>query len=87
MELRGKIKKVLWTYYSSRKTHPNDNEAINEILALIKPQWISVEDRLPKEMERIITHHKRGAIRLHRWVNIDKEDFTHWMPLPQPPKE
>ena len=48
-------------------------------------EWISVKDRLPEAMQRVLTYHKRGAIRLHRWIMADKEDFTHWMPLPEPP--
>lgn len=63
-----------------------------------KPQWISVEDKLPpmrdeEEMSDIIlTHTKGGVIYINRydyrgktWGNPLAFNVTHWMPLPQPP--
>lgn len=68
-----------------------------------REQWISVEDRLPEEsgyyltlltMERYMVLH---FSKKHRKFNcydtlelsdlIPIEEVTHWMPLPEPPKE
>lgn len=64
------------------------------------PQWISVEDELPKKFERVLVY--IGIDRLFDiaylenvinkqtwWMNNRREIFhvTHWMPLPAPPKK
>ena len=67
-----------------------------------QPGWISCAERLP-EYDREVLVYDRGMIRvycLHRskylrndvWEDEQGsyqafEDVTHWMPLPQPPKE
>ena len=64
-------------------------------------QWISVEDRLPKVHQVVIAHtvyNRYEFLKLTRrerptfissrgceWW--DAMDVTHWMPLPEPPKE
>ncbi len=57
-------------------------------------EWISVEDRLPtiedaNETESILAIHKDEKY-VGRWLwDIVAEyptEFTHWMPLPEPPK-
>ncbi len=59
-----------------------------------KGEWISVEDRLPtiedaNETESILAIHKDEKY-VGRWLwDIVAEyptEFTHWMPLPEPPK-
>ena len=76
-------------------------------------EWISVDDRLPKETERYLAVKKRIApdylggnrtdiiilrffvdkgfrmpIHIPDWINEEiNEEVTHWMPLPEPPKE
>lgn len=63
-------------------------------------QWISVKDRLPQKNDKYLTwngydtqfHYFEDGYFLMsiglviRYVN-DEIPFTHWMPLPQPPKE
>ena len=60
-------------------------------------EWISVQDRLPKNHTQVLcyfkyepegpdiicenTYHKSG-----KWLS-DGDKVTHWMPLPEPPKE
>ncbi len=59
--------------------------------------WISVWDRLPAEGERVLVACEDGIVRLNR---IEYGKFptimngqhmfvktTHWMPLPEPPKD
>lgn len=71
--------------------------AIEELLAAV-PHWISVEERLPDVAEKVLTYNgdfvsenwlctvasKVGRVKV--WAY--SEGFvTHWMPLPEPPKE
>ena len=63
-------------------------EAADAIEELQKPKWISVEERLPKEDEAVLTwgKHKTHLLDwLHdgRWCCFG--EVTHWMPLPEPP--
>ena len=54
-------------------------------------QWIPVTERLPKEQETVLTWGEQDIILLN-WRHDNKwcdclGDVTHWMPLPEPPKE
>lgn len=56
-------------------------------------EWVSVEDRLPEEKQRVIVRCERvgtsvGWILWGRWmtdIGPHAGDVTHWMPLPAPP--
>ena len=69
------------TYESSTLTPPNE--------------WVSVEERLPKEKQRVIVRCERvgtsvGWILWGNWmadIGPDAGKVTHWMPLPKSPKE
>lgn len=54
------------------------------------PRWIPVTERLPREQETVLTWGKQGVILLD-WRHDNKwccfGDVTHWLPLPEPPKE
>ena len=67
-----------------------------------QPKWISVKERLPKFNQRVLAVCKYGAnIRILYFKHSISDDvaygtltfrdyacdFTHWMPLPKPPKE
>ena len=67
------------------------NDAVDKM-----PKWISVKERLPENDDDvlIITEFgiSMGCYVIHRdfWVyytNPDSNIVTHWMPLPEPPKE
>lgn len=55
------------------------------------PSWVSVEDRLPEDYERVLWIDKiDGNINLSYFVfsQSSHENVTHWQPLPQnPPTE
>lgn len=69
------------------------NDAVDEM-----PRWISVEERLPEEKEDVaaIVRYNENvweygiAFRMDgSWrMNVAGQvEVTHWMPLPEPPKE
>ena len=78
-----------------------ENEAADAIVVLSKmektTQWIPVTERLP--YESVFVHGKGGELVVaqyshkHKWWEDDEGYYcdtnyvTHWMPLPEPPKE
>jgi hypothetical protein len=56
--------------------------------------WISVKDRLPDTYKPVITYDKYSGVK-ENWLLKEKPcvnwsqgfHVTHWMPLPEPPKE
>ena len=72
--------------------------ASNEVIAKSKPCWIPVTERLPEPNTRVIgfmAWKSMTAIEYQhgKWYSIDHLEplpdaaVTHWMPLPEPPKE
>ena len=55
------------------------------------PKWIPVSERLPKKFELVLVYPKVVTMRTDfikdngKWFN--SPCVTHWMPLPEPPKE
>ena len=62
-------------------------------------EWISVEDRLPENIANrvlVVCERSNGVFYAHYekpfWINLETDKpfistVTHWMPLPEPPKE
>lgn len=57
-------------------------------------EWISVKDRLPEEERHVLVWVKDGYSLIDWTFNGQwqvnpymRNDITHWMPLPEPPKE
>ena len=77
------------------------DEAYNRALLLLAGaptltppnEWVSVEERLPEEKQRVIVRCERigtsvGWILWGEWktdIGPDAGEVTHWMPLPAPP--
>ena len=64
------------------------------------PRWISVEERLPEPKEDVALYIRCGDVSFIRtgWRmgngqficpndSLSGYEVTHWMPIPQPPKE
>ena len=59
------------------------------------PKWISVKERLPRYGERVLVTNDGSVWEAylsisHKWVRQEfvwAAKVTHWMPLPEPPKE
>ena len=71
-------------------------KAVQNMPTLTPPnEWVSVEERLPEEKQRVIVRCERvgtsvGWILWGRWmtdIGPHAGDVTHWMPLPKSPKE
>lgn len=67
-------------------------EAADAIEELNKPRWIPVTERLPEEdgFTLIFTAHGHAGVCYFTngwWGGYGMDGITHWMPLPEPPKE
>lgn len=59
-----------------------------------RPRWISVKERMPEDGKNVLAYEGGGFYFLDwccdgKWV-VASESIavvTHWMPLPEPPKE
>lgn len=79
------------------------NGTITNILEQIKdlanPRWIPVTERLPEKDGAFITAYSKGGVSQNWYMTFhhgggkwyqnseDTGEVTHWMPLPEPPKE
>ena len=65
----------------------------NAELRASAPKWISVDDRLPEQGEEAICIAADGDMMIGKYTEWGWmfpcyfEELTHWMPLPQQPKE
>ena len=72
-------------------------EAVETALKVMeRDRWISVEDSYPEPGSVVLCHFKNGKFAVSFWGNWKWQDIydfseylavTHWMPLPEPPKE
>lgn len=74
-------------------------EALEQLRAQ-QPRWISVGERLPEDGQKVIAAFKNaggvivdqarysnGEFDFASWAYVWHENITHWMPMPEPPKE
>lgn len=75
-------------------------EAADAIEELSKPRWIPVTERLPEYGERVlvfggvtmyVAYYDKNRYGGESWHKLNSKSHycnpTHWMPLPEPPKE
>ena len=69
------------------------NRLADAIEELSKPRWISVTERLPEKSGDYLVFDDCRNLYVNEWHCLlkkwqyDDSRITHWMPLPEPPKE
>lgn len=81
--------------------HNAPDDLFVEATALLPDGWISVKDRLPEQMKKVLTtveydfngkHYRNLKIAYYdgngKWEPLSRQtdEITHWMPLPEPPE-
>lgn len=80
------------------ESYKRSMEAWADEAANVQPRWISVTERLPEEYETVLLVTRAGEVIVGFYeYDSEYESFcdmsgfrklcTHWMPLPEPPKE
>lgn len=72
-----------------------DEQKTVDAADVLRSQWISVKDRMPKTFERIIVCREGGIVEqgykdVGDWWKVygtRTKRVTHWMPLPETPEE
>ena len=97
-ELAEKAADAIEELIFTAESYKRSMEAWADVAANAQASWIPVTERLPKPNTRIIAYMAwKQIITLEyqnsRWYLADRlgsipdEAVTHWMPLPEPPKE
>ena len=96
--MRDKLIEILYNgFYVSPKDELNSvvQKAADYLIAhgVTVQRWIPVTERLPENSATVLVCHKNGFVTTNAWLDAhwwfknERNPITHWMPLPQPPKE
>ena len=87
---------ALWRAHESQDASCFSLDGCDYFDATLTPpnEWVSVEERLPREKQRVIVRCERvgtsvGWIIWGDWmtdIGPDAGKVTHWMPMPAPPE-
>jgi len=91
-DLRQKCKRLEADYEISNRELLVKQVEITALRAELEAaqRWIPVSERLPEEKQNVLALDRTGTA--YHWEysrslsNIFVSDYTHWMPLPQPPE-
>ena len=100
--MREKLIELLWEYDQMRMMRMSIEECVDKLVAngVTIQKWIPVTERFPEVGDRCLCNVKSFAFPGSYYQAILKydkygfvegciytDDVTHWMPLPEPPKE
>ena len=92
-----RIQDHMFVHHIGEYPHIHIKEALDMAISALQEQedrrWIPVAERLPEKPTKCLVYTKRGKYGGHE-ITYYNEGFylqysnvTHWMPLPEPPKE
>ena len=102
VELLSKVEELEAKNKRLEEARENANEACAKWEGLYRAElekkgtWVSVKDRLPEDYQRVLCLFESGTMEVSFRASVKGfcyEGFkqtgkvTHWMPLPEPPKE
>lgn len=102
MDVKGKLVELLnEAFFNYRNGNGDgyipinfaDHLIANGVTVQEERRWISVTERLPKKPTKCLVYTKRGEYDgyeityYNEGFYLQYSDVTHWMPLPEPPKE
>ena len=95
--MREKLIELLWEYDQLRMMRMSIEECVDKLIAngVTIQRWIPVTERLPETGKRIIVCRgdkvEQGVyLGVNGWWKVygaNTKAVTHWMPMPEPPKE
>lgn len=100
-DMRDRLVELLQEYTDNNNGGGSNHGRADHLIAndVIVPQWISVKDRLPNEDTRVLVYLNIKKLDANTYTYFDTDRLlngkwvrwnsyvTHWMLLPEPPKD